>query len=368
MDKLQTARQIINSVDKEMAKLFSQRMEAVKLVAQYKQENGLPVFDGAREKEVILNNSKLVENDEIRSYYISYLQNLMDISKNYQHRILEGACIAYCGVEGAFAHIAAKRIFPDAKLVSYPSFEDAYDSVYKGECDSVVLPIENSFAGEVDRVTDLMFEGSLYVTGIYDLPIVHNLLALPGANINDIKTVISHPQALSQCSEYIKKKGFSAVQSSNTAIAAQSVADSGDISVAAIASYETAELYNLRAVDHHINTSRSNTTRFAVFSRSENTATSLKNTNFILLFTVNNEAGTLAKAISIIGKYGFNMKALRSRPIKGVDWQYYFYVEAEGDISDRIGEVMLAELSDYCDVTKVVGKYGNEILLAEREE
>lgn len=364
MDKLQIARQSINSIDKEMAKLFCKRMEAVRLVAEHKQEHGLPVFDGGREAEVIKNNSLLVEDDELRSFYINYLQSMMDISKSYQHRLLEGARIAYSGVEGAFAYIAAQRIFPDATLVSYPGFEDAYKAVENGECDSVVLPIENSYAGEVAQVADLMYGGSLYVSGIYDLQIVHNLLGLPEAKIEDIKSVTSHPQALSQCSKYIKKKGYTAIEATNTAIAAQRVAESGDKTLAAIASKETAKLYNLKVLDHHINTSHSNTTRFAVFSKSENQNISGDDVNFILLFTVNNEAGALAKAISIIGKYGFNMKALRSRPIKEVNWQYYFYVEAEGDISGKIGEIMLAELSEYCDAIKVAGKYKNEIILA----
>lgn len=365
MDKLQTAREIINKTDREMARLFVERMNASKLVAEHKKEHGLPIFDAKREEEVIKSNSLLVEDVELRSFYINFLKSTMDISKSYQHKLLEGARIAYSGVEGAFAHIAAKRIFPDGNLTSYTSFEESYASVVKGECDCVVLPIENSYAGEVAQVTDLMFEGSLFVTGIYDLEITHNLLGVPGAHLSDIKTVISHPQAISQCSGYISEKGFAAIQTSNTAMAAQSVSEKGDKTVAAIASRETAKLYNLEVIDHHINTSNTNTTRFAVFSKSENKSVPASHTNFILLFTVNNEAGALAKAISIIGRYGFNMNALRSRPIKGRNWQYYFYVEAEGDISGKIGELMLSELSEYCDTVKVAGKYYSEKLLSD---
>ena len=365
MDKLQTAREIINKADKEMARLFKERMEAAKLVAEYKQEHGLPIYDQKREEEVINRNSLLVEDEEIRSYYVSFLKNVMDISKNYQHKLLEGAKIAYSGVEGAFAHIAAGKVFPTANLVSYRGFEDAYRSVAEGECDAAILPIENSYAGEVAQVTDLMFDGSLFVTGIYDLEITHNLLGVEGANIEDVKTVISHPQAISQCSAYIKEKRFETKEATNTAMAAQSVANSKDKSVAAIASKETAKLYGLKVLDHHINSSRTNTTRFAVFSKAENKIVSSDTTQFILLFTVNHEAGALAKAISIIGRYGFNMNALRSRPIKGKNWEYYFYVEASGDISGKIGELMLSELSEYCDTVKVAGKYSDEKILSE---
>lgn len=366
MDKLQRAREIINTVDKEMARLFCERMEAAKLVAEYKKEHAMPIFDAKRESEVIERNSLLVEDEELRAFYVNYIRSLMDISKNYQHKLLEGVRIAYSGVEGAFAYIAAKRIFPDGNLKSYESFGAAYNSVVCGECDIAVLPLENSYAGEVAQVTDLIFEGSLFVTGIYDLPVTHNLLGLPGAEISDIKTVISHPQALSQCMEYIKKKSYFAEQSTNTAVAAQKVAVSEDKSLAAIASTETAKLYNLKILDHHINTSNTNTTRFVVFSRAEVTDKTCN--DFILLFTVNNEAGALAKAVSVIGKYGFNMKALRSRPLKNSNREYYFYVEAEGDISGKLGELMLSELSEFCDTIKIAGKYSGETVLSESEE
>lgn len=368
MDKLQIAREMINRIDKEMAALFCERMEAAKLVAEYKQAHGLPVYDGAREAQVIQNNSLLVEDAELRAYYISYIKTMMDISKSYQHRLLEGARIAYSGVEGAFAYIAAKRIFPGGQLMSYASFEEAYDAVVHGACDCAVLPIENSYAGEVAQVTDIMFEGALYVTGIYDLHITHNLLGTPDAELSDIQTVISHPQALSQCGDYIKRKGYTTVQASNTAIAAQRVAGDGNKSVAAIASRETAALYGLKVIDHHINSSNTNTTRFAVFARADNKNLKPSESNFILLFTVNNEAGALAKAISIIGRHGFNMKALRSRPIKEANWQYYFYVEAEGDVSGENGAQMLEELSAYCDVVKVVGRYAGERILVDEED
>ena len=363
MDKLQKAREIINQADKEMAKLFCMRMEAAKLVSEYKQEHGLPIFDAKREEEVIERNSLLVEDEELRAFYVNYIKSLMDISKNYQHKLLEGARIAYSGVEGAFAYIAAKRIFPDGNLKSYDSFEAAYNSVVCGECDSAVLPIENSYAGEVAQVTDLIFEGSLFVTGIYDLPVTHNLLGVPGAEISDIKTVISHPQAISQCMEYIRKKDFFPEQATNTAVAAQKVAHAGNKSLAAIASTETAKLYNLKILDHHINTSKTNTTRFAVFSRAEITDKTYN--DFMLLFTVNNEAGALAKAVSVIGKYGFNMKALRSRPLKNSNREYYFYVEAEGEISSKLGELMLSELSEFCDTIKIAGRYSGETVLSE---
>lgn len=363
MKDLQESRNSINEIDKEIAKLFCKRMETVKDIAEYKAANGIPVYDEGREQVVIERNSKYVDDPDIRSYYVTFLQNMMDISKAYQHRLVSGIRVAYSGVEGAFAHIAAGKIFPDAERVSYHSFDKAYNAVVNGECDLAVLPIENSFAGEVGQVTDLMVHGSLYINGVYDLPVCQNLLGVPGAKIKDITKVVSHPQALSQCGNYIKAHGMEEEQVSNTARAAQKVAELGDIHVAAIASAETADLYGLVLLDHDINESANNTTRFAVFSRIQDTDRRGNENNFIIIFTVNNIAGALENAIHVIGKYGFNMKALRSRPMKDTAFQYYFYIEAEGNELSEKGRNMIEELQKQCAMLKIVGHYGEEIKL-----
>jgi len=360
MDNLSKARQAINETDKEMAKLFCERMKAVKQVVEYKIEHGLPIFDADREAALIEKNAEYIEDTDLKSYYVTFLKNTMEVSKQYQHRIMDGMRIAYSGVEGAFAHIASKRIFPDGVYVSCKDFASAYKAVEEGKCDCCVLPIENSYAGEVGQVTDLMFSGSLYVNGVYDLEICHNLLGLPGANISDIKKVISHPQALGQCEGYIHDHGFEQKKAVNTAVAAQTVAEGNDKSVAAIASVETAELYGLTVLDHDINESSGNTTRFAVFSRAENRNVSHGDSTFIMMFTVGNVAGALAKALNIIGKYDFNMKVLRSRPVKEVSWQYYFYVEAEGDAYGEAGTKMVEELAEHCERIKIAGSYQDE--------
>ena len=143
----------------------------------------------------------------------------------------------------------------------------------------------------------------------------------------------------------------------NTAKAAQKVASDGNKHIAAIASRETAELYNLKVLDHDINQSNFNTTRFAVFSRADNTTSNSSENSFLLLFTVSHEAGALAKAINVIGNYGYNMRVLRSRPVKDSTWQYYFYVEAEGNINNENGEKMLEQLRQYCQQLKIAGSY-----------
>ena len=218
-----------------------------------------------------------------------------------------------------------------------------------------VLPIENSYAGEVGQTIDLIFSGGLFINGIYELEIHQNLLGLPGATVEDIKTVTSHPQALAQCHDYIEAKGFEAEQASNTAVAAKAVLAANNKALGAIASAETAEIYGLKVLEANINKSGENTTRFAVLSKVQAASPSL--TNSVLMFTVKHEAGSLANAISIIGKYGYNMTALRSRPLKKHSWQYYFYIEIDGTIDTPEGEKMIEELGRVCDRLKVAGTF-----------
>ena len=363
MNELELARETIGDIDRQMAELFCRRMRAVEGVAQYKRAHGLPIFDGAREDALFEKNTSLIDDTALVPYYKMLFRCMLDVSKKYQKRLISGMRVAYSGVPGAFANIACRRIFPDGEAVSHGSFRSAYDAVVTGDCDCAVLPIENSYAGDVSQVVDLMFGGTLYVNGVYDLPVTHHLLAPEGATLADIETVVSHPQALSQCEGYIKKHGFRAIEATNTAIAARAVAEGGDIRTAAIASAETAELYGLVVLDHDINDSNTNTTRFAVFSGIKNDGSVGQNGNFLLMFTVKNAAGALARAISIIGEHGFNMKVLRSHPMKTLAWQYYFYIEAEGSPDGDEGKNMLAELSEVCDKLKVVGSYNTGMTL-----
>ena len=359
MSNLNDVRKKINEIDKEMARLFEERMEASEQVALYKKEHALPIFDEKREKEVIEKNTAFLNNDIYKEYYVKFIQNTMDISKQYQSRLLEGLKVAYSGVKGAFAYIACKKMFPNAVYVPYISFKDAYEAVEKGECDVCVLPLENSYAGEVGLVMDLMFSGSLYINQVLELEVNHNLVVKKGTKLEDIKTVYSHKQALDQCSNYLEQHQFEIVESLNTAIAAKYVSEQNSNTIAAIASSDTADLYDLEILEKNINSSHTNTTRFGAFCRVLNKETKKKNTddNSIIVFTVKNEAGSLAKTLNIIGSYGFNMRNLRSRPMKELVWNYYFYVEVEGDINSNEGHEMIKGLEVFCDKLKVVGTY-----------
>lgn len=355
MNSLEKARETINRVDSEMAALFTERMRAAELVAAYKKEHGLPITDAEREAAVIRNGAQQVDDPILREYYVRFIQETMALSRAYQSRLLEGMRVAYSGTEGAFAHIATGKLFPSAEKIGFPDFESAYRAVENGECDAAVLPVENSTNGEVGQVMDLMFSGGLFVNRMLDLPVTQDLLVKPGTAVEEIRTVISHPQALGQCAARIREMGWRTEEYPNTALAAKFVASTNDRTVAAIASAEAAEQFGLSVSERNLNASHSNTTRFAVFTRAENTQT--PGTCSALMFTVRNEAGALARAIDVIGHYGFNMRTLRSRPMKELLWQYYFYVEAEGDLHSPDGQNMLRALAVFCDKLKPVGCY-----------
>ena len=358
MNLLEEARKEINEADAEMARLFEKRMRAAEKVAAYKKENALPILDKEREAEILRRGALRIEDETLRAYYLRFMESNMAISRAYQARLLEGMTVAYAGTEGAFAHIATCKLFPDARKIAYPSFEKAYRAVERGECDACVLPIENSTGGEVGEVSDLLFAGSLYANASLELAVSHDLLVHPSTSKERIKTVISHPQALSQCADYIAQQGYEVKEFSNTALAAKWVMENADPTVAAIASAEAASLFGLKVLEKNINQSRNNTTKFLALSRVlHEHKTGEGGLHSILTFTVRNEAGALARAIDIIGRNGFNMQTLRSRPMKQLLWQYYFLVEAEGDMTSHEGEAMLRALSVYCDRLKVIGTY-----------
>jgi len=211
-------------------------------------------------------------------------------------------------------------------------------------------------------VMDLAFFGSLYINGIYDVEIVQNLLAKKGADFDQIRTVLSHPQALGQCAAFLKKHGLAAREEINTAVAAKIVAESEDMSLAAIGSEEAAEEFGLAVLKNHIQEKGGNTTRFAVFSRTEKLPEA-SDGKFVMGFTVKNEAGALAKAISAVGTHGFNLRAIKSRPTKHLAWEYYFFCEGDGAIHSVQGREMLDLLKKNCNDLKVIGSFEKEISL-----
>ncbi len=360
MSELNDYRNTLTSIDEKMASLFEERLKLCKEISGFKTAKGLSVRDIPAEADKIAMHTDMIKDDEIRSYYMRFLKGVMDISCSYQEMLMGGMNVAYGGVEGAYAYIAASKMFPTSNLISQTDFIEAYESVERGDCDVAVLPIENSIAGEVGAVMDLMYKGSLYINQVYDLPIKHRLMGIPGSKKSEIKTVISHTQALDQCASYIRKKGYETEAAANTSAAAKKILALNDKTVGAIASEETASIFGLEILDNEIQNSGINTTRFAVFSRSLNTTVSESKRDkgcFILVFTVKHEAGALALTLNILASHGYNMRNLKSRPARDIPWNYYFYLEAEGDINNKNGEEMMRELSVICGSVKIVGSY-----------
>ena len=361
MDKLTEAREIIDEVDSRMAELFVRRMQAAELIAEHKLSHGLPVEDKVREDAMKVRLSARIP-PVYRPYYEGFLTSLITESKKYQTLLMQGMRTAFCGAAGAFAHIAAERIFPGCAAVPCPDFASAYRAVETGDCAAAVLPIENSFVGDVGTVMDLMWRGPLSVSGIYDLPLDQSLLALPGVHLEDVREVRSHPQALAQCASFLADKGWRVSEAASTASAARELAASGRRDTAVIAARETAALYGLSVLADGINDSRTNTTRFAVFTAAA-AVPRAGDGHFVLLFSTKNEPGALRDAISVIGGRHFNLKCLKSYPTGGQNWTYWFYTEGDGDLSTPAGQEMLSSLAGVCEKVRLLGSFGKETVL-----
>ena len=354
MADLNSTREKINEVDKEMLKLFEKRMALAKDIAGYKKENNIPIFDEKREEEVVRRNTDLLEDKNLSSEYKSFIRSLMNASKLYQRKIVYGKTVGYQGAEGAFSNITANELFEGAVLKPYPTFADVLNAIENGEIETGVLPIENSINGEVGEVMDGLFKHeNLYVNAYYDLKVDQNLVVIPGTRIEDIEHVYSHVQALGQCSNFLKARKFEVHQYSNTAKAAEYVKEMGSKKLAAIASKKTAELYGLEILAEHINNLDTNTTRFAVVTRNYST----NGNKFGLFFTVNNSAGSLVKPVDIISRTGMNMTCLRSRAMKDLPWEYYFYAEVDGNINDEKAKEMIKDLKTVCSSLRILGSY-----------
>ena len=365
MDRLEEAIEEVRAADRALALAFERRMKAGCLVAACQREEGLPASTVIDPETTVGEVAPLLSDDLMRSYYPLFLKSTLGLSESLNHRIAEGQRIAYAGVPGAFACVAAGKIYPDGTLCPYPDFSLAYAAVEEGACDAAVLPLENSFAGDVAQVMDLAYFGSLYINGVWEMRVSQCLAGVPGGSADTVQTVISHPQALSQCAPYLAARGYILKEESNTAVAASRVAERNDPTVAAVCSPEAAELYGLTVYAANINENASNTTRFAVMTRVPHHAYK-SDACFILTFTVRNEAGALAKAIATIGEHGFNMRSLRSRPTKKLLWSNFFFLEAEGNLASEEGKRMLAELPLYVSGLKVLGSFEASVRSADQ--
>lgn len=353
MDSLQKARNTINQIDRAMIDLFEQRMDAVKQVVSYKQEHHLPVLDADREAAVIANNSHYLRNVEYRPYYEEFIQATMRISRAYQKEQLHHDQVAYAGTLGAFSHIAAMKLFPEKKLIHLPTFAEVVEKVEQGEAAYGVLPFENSYTGEVGENMDLILAHDIFIHQMYDLKIEQNLLGIKGSSIEAIRQVYSKDQAISQSRKFLEGRHIECIAYPNTAMAAQYIAEQQDPHKAAIASKETAALYDLQILAENINTSTQNTTRFIVIAKKPPQS----GNRIALVFTVPHTTGSLAKVMSLISDHGFNMESIHSRSLKDEPFAYYFYVELVAHLDSPQFTALYEAMKPLCKKIKIAGSY-----------
>ncbi len=264
--------------------------------------------------------------------------------------------IAYPGVAGSFSCMAAQDAFPKGDCVGYPSFPQAAQAVMDSAADYALLPVENSFAGAVLPTYQLLEKLPLHIVGETMRQVRHNLLALPGARLADIRQIASHPQAIAQCDEFLSTlHGVQIIPSANTAISAREVAEKGDRFLAAIASREAAETYGLAVLQSDIQTSSHNVTRFFILSRSD--APLDTPSKATVVFTVNNEVGALVKVLTSFAWSGLNMSRIESRPLPETTFQYFFSADFEGPMDAEHLHRAMQAASPFTNEIRLLGVY-----------
>lgn len=261
--------------------------------------------------------------------------------------------IGYQGTLGSFSSIAADNLFPNEQLFNYLTFKDVIENVLNENLDFGIIPVENSYTGEVGMVLDELFHSKVYITKMYDLPIIQNLIGLKEATLSDIKKVYSHEQALMQCSEVLKELNVELISFANTALASEYIKEQNDIKKAAIASKLTADIYGLKVLKEEINNIKSNTTRFAVVSKE---IIEIKD-HFAFIFTTLDNSGALANVLTEISRHNINLTSIKSRSTHESAWKYYFYCEAEGCLDSIHVMEMIKVLSSMCETFKIIGSY-----------
>ncbi|MBR3836185.1 MAG: chorismate mutase [Clostridia bacterium] len=369
-------RKEIDSIDNELVELFEKRMRTASAIADYKRKNGLPISDKGREREVINTVTSKV-SPEFSGYTKVLYQTIFDVSCSYQRSINskesslidkinkvtaetpkvrpDRAVVACQGVEGAYSQHACEKMFTYPSIMYFSGFEDVFKAVDTGLCRYGILPVENSSAGSVNQVYDLMSKYNFYITQSLKLCIEHKLLANSGASISSIKEIYSHEQALNQCSAFIRELGVKAHVCKNTAEAAKIVAESGRTDIAAIGSKDCTDLYGLRVLSGNIQNTQNNYTRFICIAKNPEIYPGAKKTS--LMLTVQHKPGSLYNIIARFAALGLNLTKLESRPITGSDFEFRFYFDIEASVySDELKEI-IAELENDCEEFTYLGSY-----------
>ncbi len=351
MNPLEQARQTIDDIDRQMASLFEKRMDAVKIVADYKQKNGKPILDPTREELVVQKNLKRIQNSEYAPFYADYLRHTITISRQFQAQRLGHDHIGYPELIAPYACIALKKLFPHGIPQQYATRKDVFAAVASGEVSAGLVPVEEGSPLEAVEIMDLCFHHTVYIQSFYKMPITHSLLALPGSNLWDLHTVYCHPQTIRQNQIFLNNLNLAAIPATSDTQAAQMVAQSNDHSIAALATPLDAEKCGLTELAQDIRPNGNSSIKFLVLTSRCPT----DGNHFSLIFTLDQQVGKLAPVIEEIGKWGFDMDTIQSHPRPGMTSCYYFYAELAGSLQQA--ETLVSALRNLCQTVRILAVY-----------
>ncbi len=374
--ELKNLRNQIDETDKQIVELFAKRMDIAAEIALCKKEANAPVLNTQREREVLTHVCDLAPED-YKDYTRVLFSMLMGLSRSYQHKITSGpskleqaihaalentpkmfpeqAVIACQGVEGAYSQIAAEKLFSAPNIMYFNSFESVFSAVEKGLCQYGVLPLENSTAGSVNKVYDLMRSRDFYIVKSARVHVSHTLLAKPGVKLEEIKEIFSHEQAINQCDEFLSGlKGVKVTPCENTAMAAKMVANSDRSDVAALSARQCAALYGLNILSESVNNAH-NYTRFICISKKPEIYPGADRTS--LMMVVPHRPGSLYSVLSQFFTLGINLTKLESRPIPGRDFEFMFYFDIDASVYSPKLAQLICELEGQSEEFKYLGSY-----------
>ena len=374
---LEQIREQIDQLDDQLVALYLKRLDLVAEVARCKGETDAAIDNPLREKAIVYRLTKDIEDDNCKLYVKDLYGSIFTSSKSYQSALLrrtsptaerlksimaEGqkpfpvsATVACQGVLGANSHTAADKLFPISDVTFFRTFEGVFAAVAKGLCQYGVLPIENSTAGSVNEVYDLMKRYDFHIVKSIRLKINHCLAAVKGADMSSITKVTSHPQALSQCAAYLKQHGFVTAVSENTAVAAKELSLSQDPTAAVLCSEDCAAMYGLEILDRSVQDNDSNYTRFiCIGKRLEVFAGASK---ISVMTSLPHEPGSLNKTLGRFASIGLDLTKLESRPLADMPFEFMFYFDFDGNVFDDKIIALIAELENNSDNFTFLGSY-----------
>ena len=376
MATLEELRNQLDEIDNRMAELYQMRMDVCQQVGEYKVKAGRKVYDRQREKDKLADVASKVQGEFNKKGIKELYSQLMSMSRKLQYQRLveagalgrlpfiqihsldkENARVVFQGTEGAYGQAAMNQFFgEDVNCFHVRTFRDAMEAIEEGSADFAVLPIENSSAGPVNEMYDLLDEFENYIVGEVELPVEHALTGVEGASISTIRRVYFHPQALMQSAKYLDEhRDWQQIGVANTAVAAKKIVEEKDVAQAAICSAHAAEIYGLKVLDSKINDNDNNSTRFIIVT---NQKIFLKDAKKIsICFEVAHESGSLYHLLSHFIYNDLNMTKIESRPIEGRTWEYRFFVDFEGNMSEGAVKNAIRGLREEAKSLKILGNY-----------